>query len=296
MLTSVSRFYCAGTLSFLALLTTDIISDILKDNLFHYALAVFACIITATYFQQKKYAHLTLIKSTLYLNKKYLFTYTVIGLAITQLLFSSPPLKMIVFFFAFSPTTFIIIKKLQKRFFQVNTLWENTALSLPILLLITCIIPGFYAAPVFNGIAGWVVHIPDRNADIYLSGYKFQNDTKEDVWATNGLSNPISLMWRNIGRAQSNEEQHKNFLNFIFTMYTNNFHLLEQGIYPNQKYLGILAYPGHNPYLMQNYKDFPPSEITNIIYVTETYDRKTLQLKDKTIYNTYNIQNNSFLK
>jgi len=142
--------------------------------------------------------------------------------------------------------------------------------------LICIVFPGIYLPPFFNGIAGWTVQI-NKNKDITTTNlYLVRDDGKEIVYSR-ALINPINFEHRlyNNAKKQSPEVLDK-FYTFLKTTYDKRWKILKEGKYPNQKYLGNISYPGHNPYGKYSYINFPPNQIIKIKYSTKyyTWDKK----------------------
>lgn len=125
-------------------------------------------------------------------------------------------------------------------------------------------------------------------------GLKLVRDDGKEVWFTRGILSPVNFIGRQMSRAKT-IEQKREMMQFFFSRYQEHYALLEQGYYPNQRIFGKWGYPGHNPYLMFNYDDFPPNRITALAYIDERYDRETKNLVERRIYYSYLVQENRML-
>jgi hypothetical protein len=159
-------------------------------------------------------------------------------------------------------------------------------------------IPGAYFPPFHQGIPGWKFEIGD-NDPVELSGLKLVRADGESIWYGRAFTSPQNFTMRLLRPyhwSNKTVSETKSLLSFYFALYQKHYPLIERGILPYQRLLGPLAYPGHNPYRMLNYQDFPPESIVAIEYVKEFFQPKTLKaLESKTFYR-YDLQTAEFTR
>jgi hypothetical protein len=147
--------------------------------------------------------------------------------------------------------------------------------------LLVKILPGGYFPPFFSGIAGWVTNHPGEIPTISLSGLKLTKLNGDEIWYSSALISPQNFLWRQIDHVKADDEKLASVMKFYWEIYKTRYPILMKGANPNQRYLGNLAYPGHNPYIVLEYEKFDPRDIISIDYVSEVYDVKTRMLKGK---------------
>ena len=79
-------------------------------------------------------------------------------------------------------------------------------------------------------------------------------------------------------------------LAYYFKLYTQRYPVLKTGRMPNQSILGRFAYPGHNPYRMLPYGEFPPERIVEIAKLNDYYERGTDRLIKRVVWRVYDTQ------
>lgn len=195
-----------------------------------------------------------------------------LSLAFTNVFANTQPRRL-----AFCLTTFPVLVLFLPRFFAWFKAADYHVRVTVVMLFILCfavVMPGLHAPPFYGGIAGWTWVI-DEDTPRTLPGIKLIRDDGEEIWFSHGIISPISFMQRQYIRASADDETFGDLMSFYFALYQRNYDLLRQGRFPNQRYLGRLAYPGHIPYRSMDYSAFPPERIARLGMVTESYDPQT---------------------
>lgn len=264
-------------ITFVGLFFLDQLSITAPENFLSYVVVfgLFACLSWIVWVQRKLIEQL--YKRLEELEPVTWGLFLLLGIFVTEAVFTGAFARRLVFMFWFAHLLPVLFPPMT-RIWKKSGLQDRISLALVAIVAILLILPGAYFPPFFNGIGGWVV-LQEDGGSLRLPGYKFMRDDGEMVWITAGITPPTSLQWRQITAAQgASEEAHAAYLDFVFSQYKRAYPLLARGYYPNQQYLGAFAYPGHNPYPMLNYADFPPKRIKEIVYIDETYERPSMRL------------------
>jgi len=145
--------------------------------------------------------------------------------------------------------------------------------------LLSIVLPGLYLPPFFTGIPGWKVEI-NTNKPFSIDGvFLIRNDGAE-IRYSRAIVSPINFVTRlNKFILLQHPTKVHDLLKFYKEVYIKRYDILKQGYMPNEKKLGKLAYPIHNPYGDFNYSKFPPNSIREIRFSKKYYhwDKKFIK-------------------
>jgi len=132
-------------------------------------------------------------------------------------------------------------------------------------------LPGGYFPPFYGGIAGWTTLSAGRTETFQIHGVQLVRDDGERIWLSNAFIEPANFVQRQTEYVMGKVDGIPRLFNYYFLIYQRSYPDLLRNRYPTQALLGGFAYPGHNPYRMLNYRDFPPKRI---LAIEEVYERR----------------------
>lgn len=156
-----------------------------------------------------------------------------------------------------------------------NGRFKTILKSLLLISLLIFVVPGFYAPPFFDGIAGWYLKKED------LSSYTLRymrirfNDNSVALFRPS-FFNPLTQHYRAVSiierRAPEFFESSK-MTSFLLSLYSEAYPQLFINRLPTQKHLGLLAYSPHTLDrfdIRENY--LPPYQVTSFEWVSVIVD------------------------
>jgi hypothetical protein len=166
-----------------------------------------------------------------------------------------------------------------------------------VLMLTAAVLPGFYIPPFYDGIPGWILQQGEDKTRSHATGLKLVRKDGEEIWFSNALINPISLMWRQISSVDPKDKvRFGEYMDYLYNVYKYWYpKTLYKGELPNGLYFGDYGYPGHNAYDKTDYSAYPPEDIAYIDYVTVTYDRIEKKEIENYIRTRYDVHSRTFI-
>lgn len=199
-------------------------------------------------------------------------------------IFSDPFPRRVSFFLAFTPYAVFILAELIRIFKDNKNYKIKVFIGLLSITTVMLWLPGGYAPPFYNGIAGWtkVYENPIDRKERPIGGFQITNKSGERIWFSYGIVSPINFVMRHFyGYRKKYPNKMNEIIDFYLASYCFNYDILRDGIFPYQRNLGPFGYPGHTPYVLYNYERFPPSELVSFELVTEYRDVNTGALRDR---------------
>ncbi len=171
---------------------------------------------------------------------------------------------------------------------------QFTPIKLIVLGNITTFIFLVHLPPFYGGIAGWEAAYKDPL--VYLSGIKIYNKEGDSVWYSNGITSPLNFPYRLYFEHRYDSKKLETYIKLLFDIYKRSYKHLKSGFFPSQYLLKEFAYPGHNPYSIEPYNRFPPSQVTLMTFETIGFDLKSKKKKVHNIDWKYDLSTRSWEK
>jgi hypothetical protein len=203
-------------------------------------------------------------------------------------------LHKVSFFVFFSILIFPYLSKIY-QWFARSSYYSKVAIGFLSFSVFIKVLPGGYFPPFFGGIAGWTYQNQPSN-EIVMGGLQLVRKDGERIWFSNGFISPQNFIYRQVNVLLPEDETAIKLFEYYLKLYSYHYPYLQKDHFANQRFLGKFTYPGHNPYKVLNYKDFPTESLDSFQIVTEKYDKKTKKLIERSIWTTYVIKDRKLVR